>query len=51
MYFDKPWEGKSCTYITIIRDRDMYRAYYRGKHSIANNKSLQTTCYAESKDG
>lgn len=48
MKFDKPWEGKSCTYITIIQDGDLYRAYYRGRK---DETVSQVTCYAESKDG
>jgi len=28
--FDKPWEGLFCGYCTIIKDGDLYRAYYRG---------------------
>lgn len=48
MKFDKPWEGKSCTYITIIKDGDLYRAYYRGSK---NPSAPEVTCYAESKDG
>jgi hypothetical protein len=48
MKFDKPWEGKSCTYITIIKDGDLYRAYYRGRK---DETVSQVTCYAESKDG
>ena len=30
MYFDEPWEGNSQPYITILKDEDLYRAYYRG---------------------
>ncbi|MEN6352802.1 MAG: hypothetical protein ABFD02_05045, partial [Bacteroidales bacterium] len=51
MHFDKPWEGKFCGYVTIIKDGDLFRAYYRGKHKTSENKELQNTCYAESKDG
>lgn len=48
MKFDRPWEGKSCTYITIIKGGDLYRAYYRGRK---DSSSPEVTCYAESKDG
>lgn len=48
MKFDRPWEGKSCTYITIIKDGDLFRAYYRGRK---DETTSQVTCYAESKDG
>ncbi len=42
MNFNQPWEGKSCTYTTIIKEGNLYRAYYRGSGN---------TCYAESYDG
>lgn len=48
MYFDKPWEGISCAYCTIIKDEDVFRLYYRGSGNTSNSRS---TCYAESKDG
>ena len=48
IYFDKPWEGIFCGYCTIIKVGDVYRVYYRG---LKGGSSLQTTCYAESKDG
>jgi hypothetical protein len=48
MNFDKPWEGIFCGYCTIIKERDLYRLYYRGEESVS---ALQVTCYAESKDG
>ncbi len=52
LHFDKSWEGAFCGYTTVIKDRDMYRLYYRGlpiagKDGSANEK----TCYAESRDG
>jgi len=50
--FDKPWEGMFCGYITIIKDGETYRAYYRGLPEAGKDgTSLETTCYAESKDG
>jgi hypothetical protein len=52
-YLDKPWEGIFSTYSTIIKDEDLYRAYYRGGLP-GNNKPYtdeEFTCYAESKDG
>jgi hypothetical protein len=48
VYFDKPWEGKFCTYSTIIKDKDIFRLYYRGMDEISGP---QLTCYAESDDG
>ena len=48
MYFDKPWEGISCSCCTIIKEEDVYRLYYRASGNASNSTS---TCYAESKDG
>jgi len=50
--FDKPWEGAFCGYSTVIKDGDSYRLYYRGLPEAGKDGSaLETTCYAESKDG
>jgi hypothetical protein len=51
MFFDKPWESTAPAYITILKDGDLYRAYYRGGHTTGEGKRTQNTCYAESKDG
>ena len=52
MKFDKPWEGSFSGYCTIIRDNDLFRAYYRGRPSAGKDgTSNEVTCYAESKDG
>lgn len=52
MYFDKPWEGLFSGYCTVIKDQDIYRAYYRGMPmSKIDYSNKETTCYAESKDG
>ena len=52
MYFDKPWEGAFSAYITIIKENDMYRAYYRGIPKAGNDgNENEVTCYAQSKDG
>ena len=52
MYFDKHWEGNFSLYTTILKDGDLFRAYYRGVREAGNdNKEAETTCYAESKDG
>ncbi len=51
-YFDKPWEGPFSAYSTIIKDNDIYRAYYRGvKDEWKDGTKSEITCYAESKDG
>jgi len=48
--FDQPWEGHFSGYVTVIKDGDVYRMYYRGWPSVgAAGKAV--TCYAESRDG
>lgn len=49
--FDKPWEGPFCVYVTMIKDNDTYRAYYRGSQGGKDGNNNEVTCYAESKDG
>ena len=50
--FDSPWEGPFCGYITVIKDGDRYRMYYRGlPKSGRDGSDLEVTCYAESADG
>lgn len=51
LQFDKPWEGPFCAYVTIIKDGDVYRAYYRGTPVAGDHSEHELTCYAESKDG
>ena len=52
MPFDKPWEGAFSAYVTVIKDGDLYRAYYRGMpEGHKDGSRLETTCYAESHDG
>lgn len=52
LFFDKPWEGKFCGYITLIYDKGTYRLYYRGLPVSKQDGSVsEVTCYAESKDG
>lgn len=46
--FDKPWEGIACAYVTVFKDDDRYRMYYRGWPDL---KKPEFTCYAESQDG
>ena len=47
MAFDKPWEGPSCIYVTVFKDTDRFRMYYRA----SGNKHPELTAYAESPDG
>ncbi|HXK45470.1 MAG TPA: hypothetical protein PL060_05885, partial [bacterium] len=54
MEFNMPWEGNTCGYVTVFKDKDIFRMYYR-----ASNTNLETgqethpafVCYAESTDG
>lgn len=47
--FDQPWEGDTSAYVTIFKDGDKYRMYYRG--SAGDNGHQEVTCTAESTDG
>lgn len=50
--FDKPWEGAFVGYVTVLKDGDRYRMYYRGlPRAGADGTALESTCYAESPDG
>ena len=52
---DTPWEGNRSMYVTIFRDGDIYRMYYRGSEIAAEDGNYtipyNVTCYAESRDG
>ncbi len=41
-------DSSDITYVTVLKDKELYRMYYRGH---ASAKMDQLTCYAESKDG
>lgn len=50
--FEKPWEGEHVGYVTVFKDGDTYRMYYRGMpKGSKDGTDAETTCYAESKDG
>ena len=62
--FGEPWEGLGSTYVTVFRDEDRFRMYYRGSADpvfaaasllkpgeTLTPKHLELTCYAESRDG
>ncbi|MCM8788681.1 MAG: hypothetical protein NC907_02700, partial [Candidatus Omnitrophica bacterium] len=52
--FDREWEGSTCYYITVFKDGDIFRMYYRGSNFDINTKEGTRptfTCYAESADG
>ncbi|MHB9025997.1 MAG: glycoside hydrolase family protein [Armatimonadota bacterium] len=58
---DRPWEGSMCGYITVLRDGDRCRMYYRGwevdiDHPGSHGEALHIPrpaciCLAESDDG
>lgn len=50
--FDAPWEGAFCGYVTVLKDGDLFRCYYRGNPTAGRDGSdTEVTCYAESRDG
>ena len=55
MRFDRPWEGNSCNYISVIEDGGVYHMYYHGSNvdytqgNMTNRHAF--VCYAESTDG
>jgi len=51
--FDRPWEGNTSTYVTVFRDGDLFRMYYRGSDYDLKTEAYSdnVTCYAESRDG
>lgn len=55
--FNKPWEGPTCGFFTVIEDNGLFRLYYRGSanNSAGNDRHTEanpmTVCYAESRDG
>lgn len=50
--FNAPWEGAFSGYITVLKDRDLFRMYYRGLPIAGRDGSSdEVTCYAESLDG
>jgi len=53
---DQPWEGNGGNYLTVLRDGDRRRMYYRGVHVVYrqggySEPHAEYTCYAESPDG
>ena len=47
---DKPWEDRYCGYITVLKDGDVYRMYYRSIYN-ADHQGQGAYCYATSADG
>jgi len=51
---DAPWEGDTSHYITVFRDTDRYRMYYRGSVEVTTDRVRpheELCAYAESPDG
>ncbi|MSU66588.1 MAG: hypothetical protein EXS38_10915 [Opitutus sp.] len=59
--FDRPWEGATCAYFTLVQDQGLYRLYYRGAgnsgdpREAGNDRHSEThpmsVCCVESRDG
>jgi len=50
--FDRPWEGRYCGYVTVLKAGETFRMYYRGLPQAGKDGSdVEVTCYAESSDG
>jgi len=53
---DQPWE-KAAGYFAVLKDREIYRMYYRGGRmdrpglDAGLDNTAEVTCYAESRDG
>lgn len=48
---DKPWEGITCAYFSVIQDDKKVLMYYRGSSGGSDHSDAQVTCVAESTDG
>ncbi len=48
---DKPWEGITCAYFSVIQDGNKVLLYYRGSSGGSDHSDAQVTCVAESTDG
>ena len=56
MRFDRPWEGNTCGYPTVLRDGDKFIMIYRAHGMTWDGGKLRMeysplVCYAESRDG
>ena len=40
--FDKPWEGNTSTYVTVFKDGDIVRMYYRGSSYDCRDRKTAT---------
>ena len=50
---DRPWEGNACAYVTVFRDGDEYRMYYKGWNLELDGRHTRPLriCLAVSRDG
>ncbi len=48
---DRPWEGPTSAYFSVIQDGTKVRLYYRGSAGGSDHSVAQVTCVAESDDG
>lgn len=51
---DRPWEGNTSGYFTVLQDGNTFRMYYRGSAWDQRTKEMthpEVTCMAESRDG
>ena len=49
---DKPWEDTTLGYVSVLKDGDLFRMYYRGHHHGGGEDARgEPMCYAESRDG
>ena len=49
---DQPWEDTTMGYISVLKDGDTFRMYYRGHHHGGGEDARgEPMCYAESRDG
>lgn len=55
LQFDAPWEGNNCHYVSVFKDGQGYRMYYRavpGRAAPASGEGWENfVCMAESEDG
>ena len=49
---DRPWEDTSLGYVSVLKDGDLFRMYYRGHHHGSGEDARgEPMCYSESRDG
>jgi len=56
MKYDKPWEGNTSGYVTVLQDGELFRMIYCGHRMVWDSGKLlmshsPVVCYAESDDG